>query len=160
MSMRITPIGLIRTPFESSEKIPIQSIKSKVVGDVELLPEYEEGLESLDGFSHAILIYWFHQSKACSLRVKPFLDTKERGLFATRAPSRPNPIGFSIVRIVQIDGSRIRFEGADMLDQTPLIDIKPFVPEFDNRYDATSGWLTNSSFSDVDEYTGDDRFLR
>ena len=160
MSIRIKPIGVIRTSFVSSDKTPIQSIKPKAVGDIELSAEYEEGLESLNGFSHAILIYWFHQAKPCSMKVKPFLDTKERGLFATRAPSRPNPIGLSIVRIIQIDGKRIRFEGVDMLDQTPLIDIKPFVPEFDNRYDATSGWLADSIFSDVDEYTGDDRFLR
>ena len=160
MIIEITPIGVIRTPFDSSDEIPIQSIKSKTVGDAELSPEYKEGLESLNGFSHAILVYWFHKAKPFSLKVKPFLDTKDRGLFATRAPSRPNPIGLSIVKIIQIDENRIQFEGADMLDKTPLIDIKPFVPEFDNRLDAVSGWLAESVFTEVDEYTGDDRFLR
>jgi tRNA (Thr-GGU) A37 N-methylase len=93
------------------------------------------------------------------MKVTPFLDTKERGLFSTRAPSRPNPIGLSIVRIIAIEGNTLRFEGADMLNDTPLIDIKPFVPSFDNRTDATSGWLDESSSSINHDYRGDDRFF-
>jgi tRNA-Thr(GGU) m(6)t(6)A37 methyltransferase TsaA len=160
MSLEIIPIGVIRTPFKSSDRIPIQSIKSKTTGEVELLSEYTEGLESLNKFSYAFLIYWFHRAKPVSLKVKPFLDTQERGLFSTRAPSRPNPIGFSIVRIIEIKGNIVRFEGADMLNETPLIDIKPFVPEFDNRPDASSGWLVDSQFSKANDCVGDDRFLR
>lgn len=160
MSLEIIPIGVIRTPFKSSDKIPIQSIKSKSMGEVELLSEYIEGLDSLNEFSHAILIYWFHRAKPESLKVTPFLDTQERGLFSTRAPSRPNPIGLSIVKITKIKGNIVRFEGADMLNETPLIDIKPFIPEFDNRPDATSGWLVDSLFAETNDCMADDRFLR
>ncbi|MFW9842243.1 MAG: tRNA (N6-threonylcarbamoyladenosine(37)-N6)-methyltransferase TrmO [Candidatus Thorarchaeota archaeon] len=160
MNLQIKPIGVIRTPFKSEDSIPIQTSKSETIAEVELLPEYIEGLESLDEFSHIILVYWFHRAKPCALTVTPFLDSMERGLFSTRAPTRPNPIGLSIVKVVRIEGNIIRFIGADMLNDTPLIDIKPFIPEFDNRLDATSGWLTESIFTKVDEYIGDDRFLR
>jgi tRNA-Thr(GGU) m(6)t(6)A37 methyltransferase TsaA len=159
MSLEINPIGVIRTPFESSDKLPIQAHKSDIIAEAEILPEFSEALDSLDDFSHAILLYWFHRAQPTKLRVTPFLDTQERGLFSTRAPSRPNPIGLSVVKILQIKGNIVRFEGADMLNDTPLIDIKPFVPEFDNRLDATSGWLTNSLFSQNHDYLGDDRFL-
>ncbi len=159
MKLEISPIGVIRTPFKSSDEIPIQSSKSDIIAEVEILPEYSEGLDSLDEFSHAILLYWFHRAKSTKLKVIPFLDTKERGLFSTRAPSRPNPIGLSIVRVVQVKGNILRFKGADMLNDTPLIDIKPFVPEFDNRVDATSGWLAESLHAEDHDYRGDDRFL-
>lgn len=159
MSLEIKPIGVIRTPFKSEDKIPIQSSKSEVIAEVEVFSEYSAGLESLDGFSHIILLYWFHKAQPLNLRVTPFLDTRERGLFSTRAPSRPNPIGLSIVRIMKIEGNIVRCLGADMLNDTPLIDIKPFVPEFDNRLDATSGWLTESLCAERHDYLGDDRFL-
>jgi len=159
MSLEISPIGVIRTPFKSSDEIPIQSNKSDTIAEAEILPEYSEGLDSLDGFSHAILLYWFHRAQSTKLKVIPFLDTKERGLFSTRAPSRPNPIGLSIVRIIHVNGNILRFKGADMLNDTPLIDIKPFVPEFDNRLDATSGWLAESLQAEEHDYRGDDRFL-
>jgi tRNA-Thr(GGU) m(6)t(6)A37 methyltransferase TsaA len=159
MSLEISPIGVIRTPFKSSDEIPIQSSKSDTIAEAEILPEYSEGLDSLDGFSHAILLYWFHRAQSAKLKVIPFLDTKKRGLFSTRAPSRPNPIGLSIVRIVQVKGNILRFKGADMLNDTPLIDIKPFVPEFDNRVDATSGWLAEFLHAEDHDYRGDDRFL-
>ncbi len=160
MTIEIKPIGVIRTSFQSKDTIPIQSSKSDTIGEVEVFPDYSEGLESLDGFSHAILLYWFHKAQKFRLKVTPYLDTKERGLFSTRAPSRPNPIGLSIVRIIQIEGNIVNFEGADMLNETPLIDIKPFVPEFDNREDATSGWLTDSFIAKENDYLGDDRFLK
>ncbi|MGD9395344.1 MAG: tRNA (N6-threonylcarbamoyladenosine(37)-N6)-methyltransferase TrmO [Candidatus Thorarchaeota archaeon] len=159
MRLEIRPIGVIRTPFKSSDEIPIQSSKSDTIAEAEILQEYSEGLESLDRFSHAILLYWFHRAQPTKLKVIPFLDTKERGLFSTRAPSRPNPIGLSIVRIIQVNGNILRFKGADMLNDTPLIDIKPFVPEFDNRLDATSGWLAESLHAKEHDYRGDDRFL-
>ena len=159
MSLEIKPIGVIRTPFKSEDKIPIQSSKSEAIAEVEVFSEYSAGLESLDGFSHIILLYWFHKAQQLRLRVTPFLDTRERGLFSTRAPSRPNPIGLSIVRIMKIEGNIVRCLGADMLNDTPLIDIKPFVPEFDNRLDATSGWLTESLCAERHDYLGDDRFL-
>lgn len=159
MSLEIKPIGVIKTPFKSKDKIPIQSSKSDTIAEAKILPEYSEGLDSLDGFSHAILMYWFHRAQSPQLMVTPFLDTKERGLFSTRTPSRPNPIGLSIVKIIQVKGNILRFKGADMLNDTPLIDIKPFVPEFDNRLDATSGWLTESLCSENHDYLGDNRFL-
>lgn len=159
MIFEVKPIGVIRTPFKSKDNIPIQSSKSDTTTEVEVFPEYSEGLDSLGGFSHAILLYWFHRAQSPKLKVTPFLDKKKRGLFSTRAPSRPNPIGLSTVKIIEIEGSIVKFEGADMLNDTPLIDIKPFVPEFDNRLDATSGWLTDSFCSEKRDYLGDDRFL-
>ncbi len=159
MCLEINPIGVIRTPFKSSDKIPIQSSKSDTIAEVEVFPEFSEGLDSLDGFSHVILLYWFHKVRPHKLKIIPYLETKERGLFSTRAPSRPNPIGLSIGKIIQIKENIVIFKGADMLNDTPLIDIKPFVPEFDNRLDATSGWLTDSFCSEKHDYLGDDRFL-
>jgi tRNA-Thr(GGU) m(6)t(6)A37 methyltransferase TsaA len=159
MSLEIRPIGVIRTPFMTNDKIPIQASKSDVIAEVEVFPDYSEGLESLNGFSHVILLYWFHKAQSFKLMVTPYLGSKERGLFSTRAPSRPNPIGLSIVRITQIDGNILRFEGADMLNDTPLIDVKPFVPEFDNQLDATSGWLTEFLQPGKHDYFSDDRFI-
>jgi len=159
LNFEVKQIGVIRTPFKSNDKIPIQASKSDITGEAEVFPEYSEGLDSLDGFSHVILLYWFHKSQSPKLMVTPFLDMKERGLFSTRAPSRPNPIGFSIVKIMQLKGNSVKFKGADMLDDTPLLDIKPFVPEFDNRFDAISGWLTDSLHAKNDDYLGDNRFL-
>ncbi len=158
MEVTIREIGVIRSPFKASDSIPIQSSMSDAQGEAEILPEYVEGLHSLDGFSHIILLYWFHRTKAVKMRVTPYLDTKEHGLFATRAPSRPNPIGFSVVRLLRIEGNRLIFTGADMLDSTPLLDIKPFVPRFDNREDATSGWLASSLESKPEVHHSDDRF--
>jgi tRNA-Thr(GGU) m(6)t(6)A37 methyltransferase TsaA len=159
VNLELKPIGVIKTPFTHRDEIPIQASKSDFVGEAEVLPDYSPGLDSLDGFSHVILLYWFHRAKPLKLKVTPFLDKKERGLFSTRAPSRPNPIGISIVKLIKIVGNTVRFEGADMLNDTPLIDIKPYVPEFDHRPDATSGWLTESLCSEEHDYQGDDRFL-
>jgi tRNA-Thr(GGU) m(6)t(6)A37 methyltransferase TsaA len=155
---QVRPIGIIRTPFKTSNAVPIQSSKSNTSGYVEIAPEYLEGIKSLDEFTHIILVYWFHRGKDPKMTVKPYLDTKSHGLFATRAPSRPNPIGISIVRFTSIEGLRLNIEGVDMLDNTPLLDIKPFVPEFDNRLNATSGWLAKSPLFNADSPTADDRF--
>jgi tRNA-Thr(GGU) m(6)t(6)A37 methyltransferase TsaA len=159
MKFEVQPIGVIRSPFKSKDNIPIQSSKSITLGEAEIFPDYSEGLDSLDCFSHIILLYWFHKAHTYKPRVTPFLDSTERGLFSTRAPSRPNPIGISTVKIIKINGNIVKFEGADMLDGTPLIDIKPFVPEFDNREDATSGWLIDSLDIDSHDFLGDDRFM-
>ena len=154
----VKPIGVIRTPFKSSENTPIQSSKSDTKGHVYVAPEYIEALKSLDGFSHIILVYWFHRAKPPKMLQKPFLDTEEHGLFSIRSPSRPNPIGISTVKLINIEGTRLDFEGVDMLDETPLLDIKPFVPEFDNRTQATSGWLTKSSLVKNHSHIADSRF--
>lgn len=158
MEFIVKPIGVIRTPFKSSEEVPIQSSKSNTKGHVEISAEYLDALKSLDGFSHVILLYWFHKAKPPKMLLKPFLDTEEHGLFSIRAPSRPNPIGISIVKLLSIENTRLEIEGVDMLDGTPLIDIKPFVPEFDNRPHATSGWLAKSSLAKNHSHIADSRF--
>jgi tRNA-Thr(GGU) m(6)t(6)A37 methyltransferase TsaA len=136
------PIGLIRTPFKTLENMPIQpSGAAGIRGTVELFPEFAEGLKDLDGFSHLILLYHFHESRGYKLTVTPFLDSKPRGLFSTRAPKRPNPIGLSIVRLIQIRGRTLDIENVDILDATPLLDIKPYVPEFDHQENCRIGWL-------------------
>lgn len=138
------PIGMIHTPFKKPEGVPIQPLGgSDIEGFVELETAYKEGLSDLDGFSHIYLIYHFHLSKGYSLKVVPFMDDRERGLFATRAPKRPNPIGISLVKVKSIETSRLYFLGADMVDGTPLLDIKPYVPEFESPEDVKIGWLKN-----------------
>jgi tRNA-Thr(GGU) m(6)t(6)A37 methyltransferase TsaA len=136
------PIGLISTPFTTPEGTPIQPKAAEgVAGSIKIFPEFCQGLQDLEGFSHIFLLYHFHLVQGFSLLVKPFLDDKERGLFATRAPARPNPIGLSLVRLEKIEGDTLHVLDVDMLDATPLLDIKPFVPEFDARDQARIGWL-------------------
>jgi tRNA-Thr(GGU) m(6)t(6)A37 methyltransferase TsaA len=136
------PIGVIHTPFKELENMPIQpSGAAGIRGTVDLYSEFAEGLKDLDGFSHLILLYQFHESRGCKLSVTPFLDSEPRGVFATRAPKRPNPIGLSIVRLVQIRGCSLDVENVDILDGTPLLDIKPYVPEFDHEENCRIGWL-------------------
>lgn len=139
------PIGIIQSPFTQKEQTPIQPTRSQAIGLVEVYPEFAPGLQDLDSFSHIILLYAFHQSNGYSLRVKPFLDQQERGLFATRYPYRPNPIGLSIVRLMSIQDNYLTVEGIDVLDQTPLLDIKPYVPDFDVREHTRTGWYETRS---------------
>jgi tRNA (adenine37-N6)-methyltransferase len=136
------PIGLIHTPFLLKDQTPIQPYRSRAEGRVELLSEYEAGLGHLEGFSHIILLYFFHHADpGYDLRVTPFLDDEPKGLFATRHPRRPNPIGLSVVRLVRREGRVLHVDGVDVLDGTPLLDIKPYVPPFDAFPEATLGWL-------------------
>jgi tRNA-Thr(GGU) m(6)t(6)A37 methyltransferase TsaA len=140
------PIGIIRSPYKETEGTPIQTTGAEGVGGtVEVLPEYVEGLKDLDGFSRIILIYHFHLSKGYSLTVKPFLDDAPRGVFATRAPKRPNAIGFSVVRLVKIEGATLHVKDVDIVDSTPLLDIKPYVPEFDVKEAKRIGWLSGKA---------------
>ena len=142
MQTTFTAIGTIHTPFTRLEGMPIQPSGARdVKGTIDLEPMYEQGLRDLDGFSHIILLYHFHQSKGYQLTVKPFLDTVERGLFSTRAPRRPNPIGLSIVELARIEGLTLHVRGIDVLDGTPLLDIKPWVPTFDVHENVRAGWL-------------------
>jgi len=135
------PIGVIHTPFKNIADVPIQSSRSTVLGEIEIYPEYEAGLESIVGFSHLILIYVFHKAlNSTDLMVKPFLDDEKHGIFATRFYQRPNPIGFSIVQLVQRSGPLLQIQCVDMLDGTPLLDVKPYVPEFDVRAVEKLGW--------------------
>jgi tRNA-Thr(GGU) m(6)t(6)A37 methyltransferase TsaA len=136
------PIGIIHTPHESGNNTPIQPSAAKgVKGIVEIYPEYSAGLKDLDGFSHIILVYYFHLSKGYRMEVKPFLDKNIHGVFATRAPERPNQIGLSVVRLVKIEKNMIHIENVDIINNTPLLDIKPYIPDFDSAEDVTIGWL-------------------
>jgi tRNA-Thr(GGU) m(6)t(6)A37 methyltransferase TsaA len=139
------PIGVIHTPFTDKTQTPIQSTRSQATGWIEVYPEYADGLQDLESFSHIILLYVFHQSDGYSLKVQPFLDDQLHGLFATRYPCRPNPIGLSVVRLLARRDNILDIEGVDVLDGTPLLDIKPYVPDFDVRTDVKSGWYARRS---------------
>ena len=139
--MEIKQIGIIHTPFKTRAETPIQPFRSKAIGQVEVFKEYEEGLTDIEGFSHIILLYNFHKSEGYSLMVKPFLDDKLKGLFDTRAPKRPNQIGLSVVRLLIREENVLFVEGIDVLDGTPLIDIKPYVPNFEPNTEFKIGWL-------------------
>jgi tRNA-Thr(GGU) m(6)t(6)A37 methyltransferase TsaA len=140
------PIGIIHTPFNSREGMPIQPDgKEGAHGAIEIFDQFLEGLEDLDGFSYILLLYHFHESQGYSLKVTPFMDDQLRGVFATRAPRRPNSIGLSVVDLMEVKGNIIRIKGVDILNMTPLLDIKPFVPDIDNREPAKNGWLTHKA---------------
>jgi len=145
MDFTMRPIGMIQSPFKEKGQTPIQSTRSQATGLIDVYPEFAPGLQDLDGFSHIIILYVFNQSNGYSLHIKPFLDDQERGLFATRYPYRPNPIGLSIVRLVSIQDHFLTVEGIDVLDQTPLLDIKPYVPDFDLRENTRTGWYETRS---------------
>ncbi|MDR3577610.1 MAG: tRNA (N6-threonylcarbamoyladenosine(37)-N6)-methyltransferase TrmO [Anaerolineaceae bacterium] len=141
MEITFKAIGIIHTPFLEDVGVPIQSARSVAAGAVELFPEYRLGLEGVEEFSHLILLYVLHRSSAeVQLKVKPFLDDTQHGIFATRYPVRPNPLGLSVVRVVDCLAGQINFLGADMLDGTPLLDIKPYIPEFDYHAVTKIGW--------------------
>lgn len=158
--IKYKPIGIIHTPFAGPAGTPIQPKRGKGgKGTIELFPEYAEGLADLDGFSHIILVYHFHRSEGYQLKVTPFLDDTPRGLFATRAPRRPNQIGLSVVRLNRIEGATLHIEDIDILDGTPLLDIKPYVSVFDEVVDFRIGWLTGKVKRAKDK-DADDRFRR
>lgn len=139
------PIGVIRSPFKEPVGMPIQSVAARsIAGSIELDPEYCAGLKDIAGFSHLILLYHLHLMKNPGLTVVPFLDDQPHGVFATRSPKRPNPIGLSIVRLVRIQETTLFIEDVDIVDGTPLLDIKPYVPNFDIRDDATIGWFAKN----------------
>jgi tRNA (adenine37-N6)-methyltransferase len=145
MDFHMQPVGVIHSPLTEPETTPIQPVRSKAPGRVEVYPEYAEGLEGLEGFSHIYLLYVFHRSQGYALKVTPFLDDKQHGLFATRHPRRPNPIGLSIVRLLKREGNLLEIEGVDILDGTPLLDIKPYVPDFDLQTGVRAGWYEQRS---------------
>lgn len=145
MEFVMRPIGIIHSPFDEKGQMPIQASRSKAIGRVELYREFVEGLKDIDGFSHIILIYAFHRSSGYTLQIKPFLDDQKRGLFSTRYPFRPNPIGLSIVHLLSWQENILTFEGADVLNGTPLLDIKPYVPDFDQQIDVRVGWYESRS---------------
>jgi tRNA-Thr(GGU) m(6)t(6)A37 methyltransferase TsaA len=128
-----------------------------VRGEVEVYPEYRQGLKDLEGFSHVILIYHFHKVREQELIVTPFLDNEPRGVFATRAPKRPNPIGLSVVKLLHVDGGRLHVENLDILEGTPVLDIKPYVPAFDHPEVERVGWLEGAQ-DGVEHKRSDERF--
>jgi tRNA-Thr(GGU) m(6)t(6)A37 methyltransferase TsaA len=156
--IEMNPIGIIHTPFRQLEGMPIQPAGAVgVKGTVKVFEEFRAGLKDLDGFSHIILIYVFHRSQGFELEVIPFLDTQPRGLFATRAPRRPNPIGLSTVQLDRIENGHLLVQNVDILDGTPLLDIKPYVPEFDGHTEIRTGWLEQARKT-VANRKSDDRF--
>ena len=153
------PIGFLHTPFETKEGVPIQGVfDPEAKGRAELLKEYEPGLQDIEGFSHLILIYVFHRSIGYDLVCRPYMEEQVRGLFAVRAPRRPNPIGFSVVRLERREGNILYLAEVDMLDGTPLLDVKPFVPRFDHRDGAKVGWMEERFRKEGFRRISDDRF--
>lgn len=147
MNIIYQPIGIIHTPIKVKEDAPIQSARSEINGHVEVFLEFSEGLEGIEEFFQIYLLYHLNQSdQPVSLHVKPFLDDQTHGVFSTRQPCRPNAIGLSIVRLLQRDNNHLTFCGADMLDQTPLLDIKPYIPNFDVFEATKTGWYQNRKF--------------
>mgnify|MGYP001815904457 CR=1 FL=1 len=156
--LELSPIGIIHSPYKGIEGMPIQAAGAAgVEGTVEVFEQYAAGLVDLDGFSHIILLYQFHQSSGYDLSVVPFLDDKPHGLFATRAPRRPNPVGLSIVRLNRVENGILHISNVDILDETPLLDIKPYVPAFDQPGEVRSGWIEDVGES-ISDYSADNRF--
>jgi len=154
------PIGIIRSPFKEAKGTPIQSVAAQeIVGTIEVAPEYVAGLKDIEGFSHLILLYHFHLITESSLLVKPFLDNELHGIFATRSPSRPNPIGISVVRLSKVEGNILYIKDVDTIDGTPLLDIKPYVPEFDIRETDKTGWFAKNIHK-LSHTKDDGRFIK
>lgn len=158
MNIAYNPIGYFKSPFIAIKGMPIQPVGAKgVEGSIEILPEYRAGLKDLEGFSHVFVLYHLHEIKGYELMVTPFLDKEKHGIFATRSPKRPNPIGLSVMRVKGVTDSSVLLECIDVLDQTPVIDIKPYVADFD-RCDADRfGWFEGKS-ANAQHHRSDERF--
>jgi len=142
MRIAMSPIGVIHSPYKDPEDIPIQGIfKPDVEAWVELYEKYSAGLKDLGGFSHAILLYYFHKAAKEQIQGAPYLEDDKHGIFAIRSPHRPNHLGLSVVKICSVRGNELHFKEVDVLDQTPVLDIKPYVKYFDVRENVVSGWL-------------------
>ena len=153
------PIGIIHTPFKEAMGTPIQPRAAQnIEGVIEIYPDYQKALMDLDGFSHIILLYHFHLAKKWNWKVKPYMDHIEHGLFATRAPTRPNPIGLSVVNLIRIEHEKLFVKGTDIIDSTPLLDIKPYVSDFDYVKNIKIGWLEHK-IKKLAETKDDNRFI-
>lgn len=157
MNIEIKPIGIIHTSYKTVSDMPIQPMAATAEAYIELFPEYVEGLLDIEGFSHLTLLYNFHKVEGYHLQVTPFMDTVEHGIFSTRSPKRPNAIGLSTVKLERVDGNILHIGQADMLDGSPLIDIKPFFPRYDNRENVCIGWLEKNKDMPVAELVSDAR---
>jgi tRNA-Thr(GGU) m(6)t(6)A37 methyltransferase TsaA len=145
--MNLNPIGIIHTPFKTKEECPIQPLySSDVIGRVEVFTEYEPGLKDIDGFSHIYLLYLFDRSGEIKMVRPTFLDDEPHGIYASRHPCRPNGIGLSIVKLIKKEGNTLMVEGVDMLDRTPVLDIKPYMPQFDAIPTASKGWTADKEW--------------
>ena len=157
--MDIEPIGIIHTPFQQLENMPIQPVGAKdVEGEVVIDEAWQDGLKDLEGFSHIYLIYHFHKTDKTKLRVVPYLDKKERGVFSTRSPLRPSHIGLSLVELVAVNGNKLTIRGVDMLNGTPLLDIKPYIPKFEADDAVRTGWM-QAHLETISKMRSDDRFV-
>jgi len=137
-------IGVVHSPLKQHSEAPIQPKYSEHEGEIEIFPEYAPGLKDIDGFSHITVVFVFHHSTQYELLTYPYMGNEKRGVFATRSPYRPNPIGISVLRLLSVDGNRLKVKGLDMLDGTPVLDIKPYVPGFvKSEGDVRIGWLKN-----------------
>jgi tRNA-Thr(GGU) m(6)t(6)A37 methyltransferase TsaA len=154
----VKPIGMIHSPHKSIEDMPIQPKgAAEVIGQVIVDEKYIDGLQDLDGFSHLYLLYSFHKATRTELLVTPFMDKQTRGVFATRSPLRPNHIGISIVKLIKVEANTVFVEGIDVLDETPLLDIKPYIEKFDSVQASVSGWL-QASDEEIKAKRSDERF--
>lgn len=152
------PIGVIKTPYKKKDGMPIQPTGATgIKGEIEIYPEFVEGLNDLDGFSHITLIYHLHKSEGFQLNVKPFMDDQLRGIFSTRAPKRPNAIGLSVVKLIKVENNILFIENIDVLDETPLLDIKPFIPDIDSPKVDKLGWLEGKA-NKMGDKLSDSRF--
>jgi len=153
------PIGIIHSPFKTTKGTPIQPVAAKdTEGTVEVFPEYIDGILDLDGFSHIILLFHCHLSNKLFLKVKPYMDDIAHGVFSTRAPSRPNSIGLSIVSLIKIEKNILYIREIDIVDGTPLLDIKPYVEKFDYRENSKKGWL-DKNIGKLSKAKDDGRFI-
>jgi len=140
--IKLNPIGVVHSPFKEPSGVPKDSIDGmNYQGTVEIFPQYKDGLKDLDGFSHIMLLFYFHKSEYYHLISKPYLDDHPRGVFATRSPHRPNLIGLSVVKLLRIDDNILYVRGIDMIEETPVLDIKPYIPEFESNEGIKIGWL-------------------
>jgi tRNA-Thr(GGU) m(6)t(6)A37 methyltransferase TsaA len=160
MKIEYRSIGTIHSPFKRLEEMPIQPSGARGVrGRLEIYPRCAEGLKDLDGFSHIVVLYHFHRVEQSALIVTPFLDDRPRGVFATRAPTRPNPIGMSVLKLEVVEKRTLHVTNVDILDGTPLLDIKPYVPAFDQHPADRIGWLEKVS-GKAEHIRSDDRFIK
>ncbi|MEJ2627215.1 MAG: tRNA (N6-threonylcarbamoyladenosine(37)-N6)-methyltransferase TrmO [bacterium] len=161
MDIYFKPIGTIHTPFTSPRGIPIQgALRQDIKGEVEIFSEFQPGLQDVEGFSHLILIYYFDGVKGFTLQATPFLDTVPRGIFSIRGPRRPNPIGLTVVKNLGIKENIITFAGVDMVEGTPLLDIKPYFSDIDSHPDASCGWMRDKLKKQGNKTKADDRFSK
>ena len=158
-SISLDIIGKIKTPWLTPENMPIQPTGAKnIKGTIDLNTAYIDGLKNIEGFSHIILIYQLHLINEPKLEVVPFMDTESKGIFATRSPQRPNKLGFSIVEIESVIQNKIHILHVDMINDSPLLDIKPFFEDFDNRFNTKKGWLADKKNLNKSNFKSDNRF--